>query len=105
MEIKNCPFCGAAAKIETWMTDRSDVEFFRAKCDGSDGHALGYWSDTSHDAVTEWNCRDLKIKFGEIELSKLGNGCWFISHENGEGMEISERPIEKMLQRYMQEYS
>jgi hypothetical protein len=45
----------------------------------------------------------IKMKFGEMELSKLDDGRWFLSHENGEGMQISERAIEKMLQRYMQE--
>ena len=46
----------------------------------------------------------LKIKFGEMELFFIiAESKWFLSHENGEGMEISERAIEKMLQRYMKE--
>lgn len=46
--------------------------------------------------------KDAKIKIGEYYISYFVNGTYWIEHESGEGMQVSEK-FEKMLDAWYKE--
>lgn len=54
-ELKNCPFCGAAAELREWKNYPS---LFRAACKNEEApHYLDRWDETEAEAVASWNTR------------------------------------------------
>lgn len=54
--IKNCPFCGSLASIESTTFGDSRIINYRIRCI-KNGHALDWWEDTIEDAIQVWNAR------------------------------------------------
>ena len=53
--IKNCPFCGESAKIESATFGDSIIKYYRVDCEN--GHSLDWWGDTPEEAIYLWNQR------------------------------------------------
>ena len=69
LELKPCPFCGAAPKLEVWGFG----ELFTIECNGPAGcGATGPHCESQDGAENAWNCRPVVSQNSEKMTS---NGC------------------------------
>lgn len=43
------------------------------------------------------------IEFGEYQLTRYDDESWWMEHKDGEGMQIPDSNLEKLLQDYFKE--